>query len=188
MHLMNRAGPLLVGALLEVKSGGCDYIPTFHVHCLLTTFPDVSLTLISPLRGYVTLVRHRLEFPKVVEQFKPLVLLPYEGDLGLEQVLDAYRKYAKAPYIHYQPYVYEDMVLMASWCGHGGKISEILREAERDMKTWPPGGAEEEESSLEEWLQELEVRARDRGALQAIYEQELDALKVRKLPVRQLIP
>lgn len=80
MHLLNRVGPLLIGILLEVKSGNHNYIPTFHVHNLTRPFPVVALGLATTLnREYV---HQELEIDVI------RTLFGSKYDEGIEQMLE----------------------------------------------------------------------------------------------------
>jgi hypothetical protein len=89
MHLLNRIGPLLVGILLEVKSGNESYIPTFHVHNLTRPFPVVSLGMKTTLnRQYVHPEWHEKKLKGMALKMKETALITFEGDLKLDTVID----------------------------------------------------------------------------------------------------
>lgn len=187
MHLLNRIGPLLVGILLEVKSGNESYIPTFHVHCLLQPFPTVSLGLVTTInREYVHLEWHEKKYLDLAERMKKAALIPFEGDLDLGNIIDGFSKYAAKPTFPYQPEVYEDIILICAWCGNEKGVQNGLRLAESHMKQWPEnvlgrmGG-------LKNWQNSVEEKAQNREELHRICEQQIIELKVDKLPSRNLM-
>lgn len=185
MHLINRIGPLLVGILLEVKSGNEKYIPTFHVHNLLRPFQVISLGLnfeITP----ITIGSHESKYydsaMKMVEQ----AIVPFEGDLDLSTILNAYEQYFQknigGPIL---PYIFEDIVLLSAWCEDKERINKGLQLAEANMRGWPEhilnrlGG-------LDNWLISLKNNAENRGELISILENQIAELKVDNLPIRRL--
>ncbi|WP_421379610.1 hypothetical protein ACOJQI_15880 [Bacillus salacetis] len=185
MHLLNRVGPLLVGVLLEVKSDNENYLPTFHVHNLLQSFPVVSLGLnyeASPITVAGHQSKHFGSAMDIINQ----AIIPLEGDLHLTTVLNAYEKYYKkntGGYFH--QYIFEDIVLLSAWCGDKQKIDKGLEFAENNMSQWPEhvlnrlGG-------LKKWLTTLEEKAQNQTELLTILESQIIELKVSHIPVRNL--
>lgn len=186
MHLMNRVGPLLVGLLLEVKSGGTDYIPTFHVHNLLRPFPSISLGLKTTLnKEYVHLEWHESKISKLANLMSEYALIPYEGDLDLSIVLAGYRKYLSKATISYQPQNYEDMVLISAWCKNEFEVKSSIELAFSDMKEWP-SQVLKKMGGLEIWINSIREKASDINMLQSVFEKQILELKVNCLPVREL--
>jgi hypothetical protein len=130
-HLLRRVGPLLVGICLDRDSGGEIYKPMFHVHSLCNEFSCVSLTLGSQLRSersggpsYIEVKWHQQKYKEAAARMVRQSLLPLEGDLRLEQVIDAYRAYLDSPMGKLQPVLlYRDMILLLAWSGdHEGAL------------------------------------------------------------------
>lgn len=187
MHLLNRVGPLLVGILLEVKSGNESYIPTFHVHNLARSFPVVSLGLATTLnKEYVHLEWHEQKYQDLAQLMIRSALIPFDGDLKLDKVIEGFKEYAEKPTFPYQSDVYEDIVLIGAWCGNRVEVQKGLEFAKFHMRNWPElvlsrmGG-------LDQWLQKVEEKSRDRENLIAICERQSIELKVDKLPIRRIL-
>jgi hypothetical protein len=185
MHLMNRVGPLIVGLLLEVKSDKDKYIPTFHVHNLLRPFEVITLSLNYELKP-INKSRHEINYKESVLKMVEQGLLPFEGDLGLATIINAYKAYLENGYMgNILPYVFEDIVLLSGWCRDERNLNKGLEFAESKMKSWSDhvltrlGG-------LDQWLSSLEKKARNYDYLQNGYEEQIIKLKVDKLPIREL--
>lgn len=186
MHLMNRVGPLIVGLLLETKSGGNDYIPTFHVHNLTRPFPVISLTLASTLNNeYVHLEWHESRYRELAESMRNTALIPFDGNLELRDVLSGYLQYLKKPTIPYQPQLYEDMALICGWCGNYKEMKRILDLARKDISGWP-NQVLTRIGNIEEWVEKLEKKSCNKEAFKSICEKQIDELGVNKIPYRLL--
>jgi hypothetical protein len=187
MHLLNRVGPLLVGILLEVKSGSDSYTPTFHVHNLCKPFPVVTLGLETTVnRQYIHLEWHERKHTEIASQINKMALIPFEGDLALDAVLKGYKVYIEKRINPYLPQTYEDMILVSAWCGNSIQVQKGIELAESHMKQWPEqiltriGG-------LEAWLKSVDEKAKDRENLIATSNQQSIELKVDQLPMRKIL-
>ncbi len=187
MHLMNRLGPLLVGVLLEVKSGNESYIPTFHVHNLARPFPVVSLGLKTTLnRQYVHLEWHERKYKDMALIMRETALIPLEADLKLETVANGYKTFIERRTDPFLPQTFEDLILVSAWCGSSVEVQKGLELAKSHMKSWPEpvltgiGG-------LEAWLKQVEQKAKDKEKLLNVCEQQSVELKVDRLPTRAIL-
>ena len=187
MHLMNRLGPLLVGILLEVKSGNESYIPTFHIHNLARPFPAVYLGLKTTLnKQYVHMEWHERKHKEMALTMRENALVPFEGDIKLDIVLKGFWTYIEKRVDPFLPLTYEDMILVSAWCGNLVEVQKGLELAESHMKRWPEqiltriGG-------LEVWLKSVEEKAKHRENLIATSNQQSIELKADQLPIRKII-
>jgi len=185
MHLMNRLGPLLVGIILEVKSGKTDYIPTYHVHSLMRPFPAISLTLETTL-NYVKLEWHDSKFHKLAQLMKENALIPFEGDIHLKTVLLGYKKHLLKSSIPCQPHEYEDMALISAWCNNKSEVKNSLEFAEMNMKKWPTNVLKRI-GGIESWINSVKEKTIDIDTLKSIVDKQIVELKVEGLPVRNLL-
>ena len=186
MHLMNRVGPLIVGLLLEIKSGGNDYIPTFHVHNLTRPFPVISLSLATTLNNeYVHLEWHESRYRELGERMRNTALIPFDGNLELNDVISGYLQYLDKPTIPYQPQLYEDMALICGWCGNSKEMKRILDLARNDISGWP-NQVQTRIGNIEEWVEKLGEKSSNREFLKSICEKQINELKVNKIPSRLL--
>lgn len=138
-HLLRRVGPMLMGICLDRDSGGEIYKPIFHVHCLSKAFPVVSLTLGRQLRSdrsggpdFVQVRFHEEKYKEAAARMVRQSLLPLEGDLRLEQVMDAYRHYLSTPMGKLQAAIlYRDVIILSAWAGDRASASKLLAECLR---------------------------------------------------------
>lgn len=186
MWLMNRIGPLVMGVLLHVKSGNENYTPTFHVHCLLSEFSAITLSLHSAPLGYVTLPHHEMYFQRVIEEFREHVFMPLEGDLNLDFIMQGYRYYLNHCKYPRKQMAYEDMILLASWCGVEDLRIQLLKEAKEEISIWPSDSMEKM-GGVDAWVSKIDRESADRNKLQQIFEQELVRHKLENIPVRNII-
>jgi hypothetical protein len=134
--LMRRVGPLLVGICLERESGGNVYKPTFHAHFLGKAFPCVSLALGTQLRSersggpdFIQVRFHKEKYKEAAARMARQSLLPHDGDLRLEHVMDAYRHYMTTPMGKLQSVLlYRDMILLSAWAGDQAGALKLLAE------------------------------------------------------------
>jgi len=184
MHLMNRAGPLLVCILLHVKRGNDHYYPTFHVHNLTAERGAIGLFSKIELRQ-VRYGMHDKVYEERAEKLRKEALIPFEGDLDLSTVINGYKTYLEQDYPQMRRFTCEDIVLLNGWCGNEIEVQRGLDYAEYRLKDWwPKTRLIEEIGTLEEWLSDLEKRALNQEELQKTCEQQIAELKVDKLPVR----
>lgn len=187
MWLMNRVGPLVMGILLHVKSGNDNYIPTFHVHCLLRQSSFISLGLHNAILGYVTLPRHEMYFLKVVDEFNERVLIPYEGNITIHQIFNGYREFKKVFPIFSPDILLEEMIKLASWCNEEAMRLELLEEAECLISSSCNKEYLDRIGGLDNWKKKMEMESANQEELQRTFEQELIKHKLEKIPVRNII-
>jgi hypothetical protein len=108
----------------------------FHVHYLGKEAPAVFLTLFTQLRSdhsggpdFVQVRFHEEKYKEAVARMVRQSLLPLTGDLQLEQVMDAYRRYMAMPMGKLQSVLlYRDMILLSAWAGDQAGASKLLAE------------------------------------------------------------
>ena len=92
MSLERRVGPLLIGIVLETKSGNDRYYPLFHVHNLSEVSPGISLMLWEPLRtsygaaDWIVAKMHEKKYKDAAEKMKKQAILPIEGNIHLNHL------------------------------------------------------------------------------------------------------
>jgi hypothetical protein len=124
---------------LDRDSGGEIYKPIFHVHCLCKRDNTVSLMLGTQLRSersggpdFIQVRFHEQKYKEAAERMARQSLLPLEGDLQLDVVLDAYRHYLATPMGRAQAAIlYRDMILLSAWAGDQAGVSKLLAECLR---------------------------------------------------------
>jgi len=197
MHLLNRLGPIVVGILLEVKSGNCDYTPSFHVHNLMTPFPVVTLGMQrTTVLKNIPLSRHSHNLESAVKQIAELALIPFAGDVPVTRVISAYNAHCLEQK-QYMPYIpdYEGMILIAGW----SRDTELLDDAMQFSRQMFAGLPESTREKLgKEWLDDayhsamnqldsVYQRALNPDELDRIARNQAEGLKLSNLPVRALL-
>lgn len=191
MHLLRRCGPMLVGVCLERDSSGTEYWPTFHTHVLGKGFPVVSLTLAQPLlteRGggpwWLRVAHHQEYFGKAASCLAKQALLPLEGAITLPLALTAYQDYAHRPTVHYPIDLFEDMVILAAWCGRSDLASAHITTASEEISSWP-SAILESIGGVDRWLSRISALSRyDALAMQV--EDEISRLGIERIPTAPL--
>lgn len=189
--LMRRVGPLLVGICLDRDSSGTCYMPEFHVHFLGKPCGHVSLTLWAPLRTERTDAPQSIDVRWHDEKYREAAtrmvrqsLLPLEGDLTLAQVIAAYRRHMDTPLARRVPiHLYHDMVLLLAWGGDSVGSAALLSECLGldDMAGFQHvGGRKAFEAGCRRCIE-------NPALIEATVAEEIEALRVRKLPVAELI-
>lgn len=187
MHLLNRIGPLVVGIYLEENSDNESYQPVFHVHNLLKEFPVVSLELYNTILNNPIKYKHHNEvINDYFIKFKEKILIPFEGDVALERVLMGYRNYLLNPTYPYQQSVYEDMILLSTWCENQNSVLECLDFARNNMEKWPEYIIERM-NGIDTYLNQLLNKSYDLLSLNKNYEKQILTLKLDHLPKRKLL-
>ena len=192
-RLLRRVGPLLVGIVLERDSGGDVYKPMFHVHCLGKPSETVSLMLFSQLRSdrsggpdFVDLRWHEDKYMEAVKRMVRQSPLPLEGDLTIEQVLNAYRAYLETPLgKRMAAHLYTDMILLLVWAGRTSDATAIKDEAlrtivEENRGYQHVGGREQFEPNMQKAIEDPE-------SVRRVVDEQIEALSVSDLPVARLI-
>jgi len=140
--LMRRVGPLLIGICLDRDSHGDQYKPCFHVFFLGCEWDgdEPALTLWSPLRtrrtGASDAVKvrwHEERYRDAVERIEEQALLPLEGDVTLDQVLQAYQEYHRRmpwgkPTLAANVMLMCDVIMLLAWCGRRTEAEQALEE------------------------------------------------------------
>ena len=194
LSLLRRVGPLLEGIVLDRTSSNDEYRPTFHVHCLLQDFPEVTLTLAHPLLSKktaspmsVSVLYHDKKYVDATTAMAQQSPLALSGDLRLLDVLESYRRFAHRPGAHYDAdSLYEDMAKLCAWFDGPDRARPIIAEGAAIIEAWPPAILASF-GSPETWRSELENAVADREGQRELMDRQVQELKVQKLPVANMI-
>ena len=196
---MRRVGPLLIGISLDRDSHGDLYKPSFHVFFLGRRWPapEPALTLNEPLRTYrthapddVEVREHNEKYLDAVQRMKEQALLPLDGPVTIEQVLEAYRKHHERapmgmPSLTSNVILMCDLILLLVWCGRTAEAGRMLDEVleavpdERDYRH-PYGSREAFERAMREAIAHP-------ATLREQVERQIERLAVQELPVSELL-
>lgn len=194
LHLLRRLGPLLEGVVLDRTSGNNEYFPTFHVHCLAKEFPAVSLTLAHRLSGGdsglpvpITVGQHDVRFVDAANRLRQQSPLPLDGDLRLDQVLDAYAAFSKTfPARSQLPSLFEDMSRMCALFERAEQARSLVEEGYARLGEWPQQ-ALDRIGGREPWRERALHGISDRERLLATVQEQVQALKVEHVPVARML-
>ena len=197
--LMRRVGPLLIGICLDRDSHGDLYKPSFHVFFLGYKWDDdrPALTLHEPLRtrrtrapDAIRVRSHEEEYLDATQRMKEQALLPLEGPVTIDEVLDAYQKYHERapmgkPTLAADVILMSDVIMLLAWCGRRSEAEEALQsvlEAVREESGYrhPYGSREEFEQAMREAIQHPET-------IRKQVERQITRLGVEQLPVSELL-
>ena len=134
---------------------------------------------------YVHLEWHEYRYRELAERMRNTSLIPFDGNLELNEVLSGYMQYLEKPTIPYQPQLYEDMALISGWCGNSKEIKRILDLALKDISGWPKQVVTRM-GNIDEWIKKLEDKSSNEKVLKSICEKQIDELRVDKIPSRLL--
>jgi hypothetical protein len=190
-HLLRRVGPLLVGMCLDRDSSGEIYKPIFHVHFLGKEAPTVFLTLATQVQSdrsggptYVEVKWHGQKYKETAARMIRQSLLPLEGDLRLDHVIEAYRAHLQTPLGKRQAAIlYRDMIILSAWAGDRAGALRLLSECLQLPDTagfQHVGGRESLEAECRKLIE-------NPALIQQTVDSQIVALGVGNLPVSNLL-
>lgn len=189
MWLARRCGPVLIGLCLD-RGGGDNYYPTWHYHCLLRPWPDISLSLATRLgqphgsAEYVSLRVHAQRFVEIATRTRSSASFPLDGDLSLSQFKAVCDAWLQRQRVDLSPPVLADIVLLSAWCGSDWQAH--LRLVERLTSQWPQR-VNDFVGGTVNWLANLTAAASNRTELDRTMENEITTHKLQNLPASEFI-
>jgi len=190
-HLLRRVGPMLIGVYLNRDGGGEKYLPCFHVHFLGEKFPCVSLTMCTELRtpkgapDYIQVQMHHQRYMDAVSRLVQQALLPLKGPIYLDQIIEAYRKYAATPMGQLQAAsLYGDCIMLLAISERQAAARCLLEktvEKLSDQQDFQSFGG------LAEFQKKMCLAIERPDHIRQTVETQIDSLAVDKLPVDPLI-
>ena len=197
--LMRRAGPLLIGICLDRDSHGDLYKPVFHVFFLARNWngKNPALTLYTELRTVrtnapddVEVRWHEKKYLDAVERMKRQSLLPLEGPVVLDQVLQAYREHHRrmplgCASLTANVVLMSDVIMLLAWCGRREEAEQALEEVlatvtDESEYRHPYGSRQAFETAMREAIEHPET-------LREQVERQITRLGVEQLPVSELL-
>lgn len=100
MWIANIIGPIVVGILLDVKSGNDSYYPTLHLDNLADEIDD-ELSLIAPIRvpfESVSTISPKGKYVSIANQLENMTVIPLKGDWDISVLLDRMKAYCMKSY------------------------------------------------------------------------------------------
>ena len=184
-----RVGPILVSVWLDATRKD-DYRPHFSVHHLLQTAarprPDLNTELKK--RWRITPKQHEEGiYLEAIEELKKTAPMPVEGPLRLSDILEAYRKNEKSPYLSEM----EAPALIAGWCEKVNLANELINEFYKNYKDRYQRlqrlERTEGELTPEEWKGDMQRRVADKEGLDRMLDAEIKKHNIDQFPSYELI-
>ncbi len=195
LWLLRRVGPLLEGIVLDRDRSNATYLPTFHVHNLIRSFSDVSLTLMHRLAternqvdDRIPVAAHARRCQEAADRLSRQITLPLAGDLSVDQVLAAYERQSTLPIARYDVSLYEDPVEICGWAGQVARASALLERGVKVIESWPSDvQAHPSIGGAAKWRAAVESRIKDSFVARAEADEMARALRADGLPQAKLI-
>jgi hypothetical protein len=193
MWLLRRAGPILLGIILERNRGNDWYYPIFHLHNLASAFPCVSLTLAHNLktiktgsREFIEAEFHESKYAEAADRLCHQAPLSCADEIHLSDVLDLYAKGFENPFLAVPTLLYKDIVTILAWAGARKEAREYLDRALIESSQWRPQ-AIENEGGLDLWRARLEEAINNPDQVRMVVAEEIIKHRLEKIPSAGLI-
>ncbi len=182
-HLFRLVGPLVQGISLEF--GSSHYRPTAHLHNLCCEQSGMSLMLYMG-RESITYTLHNIKHKRVAIKLVEEYPLSFQGNLHINDVVDAYRAFARSPAGARQVALYEEMATLLAYGGRLREAESVVGEGVDAMRSWPSQILEWTEGS-ESWAERVLQRISKKQVLRDVVQAEMLRHKLGKLPISELI-
>lgn len=194
MWLLRRIGPIVMGICLDRDSSNECYLPTFHVHNLCSEISFVSLSLhicLTTKKGAEESINtrdHSSRYVDAAQRLSEQALLPFSGDLTLDQVLLAYHSYRmiSPPAYSEDPHLLSNPVLICSWAGQLEMARSLLVEAQEIVKQWHPRIFKDYGDRVA-WADSLAARFEDIDKIRRTADEHILAMNLTTIPNSQLV-
>jgi hypothetical protein len=197
MWLMKRNGPLLMGICLDRTRSNDVYIPKFHVHDLISTFPGISLMLYHAVPDerqprmprQIRVDRHEVMSVAAMASLKSLVPEISQQDVSLSRILRMYREDLDKNYrglAKYPEWMFMDVILLAFWSGYHDYARTVLDGACEVMRFWPARGLPLKPFDVSAWRDGVETQL-CRNRMASTLKEQIMKHKVAHLPVYELV-
>jgi hypothetical protein len=190
LHLLKRNGPLLTGIYLKPVYGEEHYVPVFHTHSLMTSFPVVSLVTPTPLlnsKGVeesISPLRHSNKFEELVERFRLQSPIAFFNTLPCT-ALDRIYQTAVTDGDNFPVQAMTDNILLLAWCKKDAMVVERIEYYKSVLQGWPEG-ATQRVGGATGWEREIKMLM-DTGGLEKSVTQELKKFKLSDFPDHALV-
>ena len=144
LHLLKRNGPLLTGIYLKPVYGEEHYVPVFHTHSLMTSFPVVSLVAPTSLlnsKGVeesISPLRHSNKFEALVECFRSQCPTAFLDTIACT-TLDSIYQTTVAGRDNFPVQAMTDNILLLAWCEKSAMAHERIEHYKSILQGWPEG-------------------------------------------------
>ncbi|WP_046228005.1 hypothetical protein [Paenibacillus dauci] len=166
LHFIKRHGPILLGIYLKPVYGGEGYVPVFHTHSLMTSFPVVSLTAQVALTNSkdvedsIRFVRHTNELDTIVSKFRVQCPAAFAQPLTCTIIEELYNS-TIVNANDYPVQAMTDAVLLSLWCSKEEQAEAQIQSYRSIIARWPAaaqnrfGGSDKWEADIRlQWNRE----------------------------------
>jgi hypothetical protein len=195
--LLRRVGPMVMGICFNRNADGSAYIPRTHVHNLANSSPGISLALARELsiepttvhpNGFPDIIpvkQHEERLQEAAARLHKQSVLPFSGNVQLEEVVQAYRLYRSPKYFVFTIDLLEDPVYFATWCGRKDMAAQLLEEARTTAAKLSEMMARYE--GVDKWYESLVSRVQDAEVLRRNVGKEIQEHKLDKVATADLL-
>ncbi|MBN3218389.1 hypothetical protein [Pectobacterium polaris] len=191
LYLIKRNGPVLCGVYLKSVSHYKYYVPEFHTHSLLSSFPAIVLETSSSLLNHnnvedaISFLRHSTKLQNLVDKFREQCPIAFCGELSFSQLNKLYEDDINTSMI-YPDLTMKNHVLLAFWFGYKEKSQQLTLRYKEIIKSWPDE-AKRRFNGDNAW--EEDVRSQmDLDKLNNTVNEELAKFKLTKFKDHGLLP
>ena len=186
MWLINLLGPIVVGLLLEVKSGNDMYYPALHLDILgKEDDEDVSL-FIKITDGFQSIsnISPPDKYIKLANMLKAKAIFPLEGDVKLQTIIDSLKKYTKNK--GYDRDLHGALIILgylSKWTGD----EAVMKDSCNFINSWKEQLSLNEKDYIDEWYSILFNKSMSSRDLQLEVDRQIVELKLDHLPRRKIL-
>jgi hypothetical protein len=192
--LSRRVGPLLVSVGYDIPSFANIYRPGSYVHNLSKESDHLYASLkIEPRSApnkapeVLTWLQHEKEhYKQVAEWLKQQSVIPLEGPVSLNMIIDGYKKHVKDQPYHLFIDRLDAPALIAAWAGQEVIAREALEWGFSEFLKWPEEVQSKYGGSMA-WRHDLEKQTSDPEKLRKIVEQEVIKHKLTEILYEELV-
>jgi len=182
MWLLKRAGPLLIGICLDRDSSNERYIPTFHLHNLLSPSTKITLTLPHSLNS-ITVKEHEAAYTGSISEIKEKFSILDCVDINMSMVENCYHGYIEENSMNvmgrYPLAVYIDLYLLTSWLGYKEYADSLLEYSCSEISKWPKNAFS---LDLTEWKAVIKKLTECRSKQSEMIQKHIKLFKLENIP------
>lgn len=185
--ISRRIGPLLLSIWYQMGTGSCQYYIKFTECALLEEnqkYLGFVLESVPTSRtGLPWLFHEQGIYKRLAQELRAVAFVPMEGPVTLSQIINAYKDKVSKEWMGEQ--ALEDVVLIPAWAGKEELAQELLEwtyDLFMDGITKP-----ERIDHIKKWRDVLEHRLKDPERLREIVNENVERLKLTKIPYEELV-
>jgi hypothetical protein len=208
MDFANILGPLVIGLTMRMHRIIDDYTPRLYIHVLCREWPNIS-PCVDISDGRVSTISPKDKYLKIADNLRKKAILPLEGDVKLELALERLKKHYDYMDHYYREVLggkdgwyqsaimFEIILYLAGWSGVESAIRNAEEFVEKRIRTFRSDYLVRKPSiefvddapvvPIFQWFEEMKELIKDMEKLRNTVPKQIEALKLSKLPVRNII-